>query len=339
MEIWFSNTTYLWLLMPVPIFVAFMLLSLKKGKNEIEKFISPHSLEFLFKRGDFILKYIRKNFLFSIFRMIVYILTIFAITGITIYYDGISKEQSIVIAIDASGSMLAEDINPNRLEAVKETINILLEKTSPKSEIAILSFSGNAYIEQELSNKEELKKQKLVLLISERGEKVIAEQELTKIAESIKIIKNIQISPISGTSIGIALKTAANMLNKEKKPKSVLLISDGSENVMDEKGLNNVINTLNEEHITINVIGIGKIEGAKLPGIDLPSNLNEPLLESIAEKTNGIYQRAETKQSLTDAYKKIISETRLKIPIRLRLPLIIASILLLLVDYVFIRLA
>lgn len=310
MEIYFSNPIYLWLLAPIPLFVAIMILSIRRGKSEIGQFISFHALEFLFKKGDFISKYIKKNFLFFILRITIYSLIIFVITECTVYYNGIPREQVIVIAIDSSGSMLAEDIKPNRLEAVKETIPSFLEKIPPNAEIAILSFSGNVYIEQELSNKE----------------------------SSLKSIENIQISPISGTSIGTTLKTAADMLNKEKKPKLIVLVSDGSENIMGETALNQIIDAINKEHITVNVIGVGKIEGAKLAGVESPSSLNEPLLQNIAKKTKGIYNRAETKQSLTEAYENLAT-AKLKIPIRLTTPLVIISILLLLVDYAFIRLA
>jgi len=311
MEIWFSNPQYLWLLAPIPVFAVIMLIFLKRGRKEIEKFISPHALEFFFKEESLMSRYIKKNFLVFIFRALTYTLVVFVITGSTFYYNGITKEQAMVVAIDASGSMLTEDIMPNRLEAVKETISIFLEKFSPESRIAALSFSGNAYIEQKLSNKE----------------------------ETMKSIKNIQISPISGTSIGAALKTAATILKDEKKPKLIMLISDGSENIISEQELNKIMDYMNEEHITVNVIGVGKIEGAKPPGTDSISILNEPLLENIAKRTNGIYIRAETTQSLTNAYKQLISSAKLKIPIMLTVPLILLSILLILVDYIFIMLA
>jgi len=311
MEIWFSHPYYLWLLAPIPIITVFMLLSLKKGKKEIEKLVSLHALEFFFKKESFMSNYIKKNFLFFMFKTLTYTIIVFIIAGTILYYNGIAKEQAIVIAIDVSGSMLTEDIKPNRLEAVKETISIFLEKILPKSKIAILSFSGNAYIEKELSDKE----------------------------EAIKSIENIEISPISGTSIGAALKTAVDILNEEKKPKLIVLMSDGSENIMPKQALDKIIGEVNKERITIDVIGIGKIKGAALPGIELPSTLNEPLLEDIAKKTNGIYIKAETKQSLTKAYEKLISSTKLKIPIRLTFPLIILAILLILIDYIFIRVA
>lgn len=310
MEIYLANPTYLWLLVPIPIFAAIMLLFLTKGKKEIETFISFHALEFLFKKGEFVTRYIKKNLLVFILRVAIYTLIVLVIAESTIYYRGIPQEQAIVVAIDTSGSMLAEDISPNRLEAVKETIDIFLENVHQKSKIAILSFSGNAYIEQELSNKE----------------------------DSIRSIGKIQISHISGTSIGTTLRTAANILKEEIKPKLIILISDGNENVMEEGELNRVIDGLNKDHITVDVIGVGKIEGAKLPGTELLSTLNEPLLENIAKKTDGIYQRAKTKKGLIESYKKFAA-TKLKVPIRLRIPLVILTILLLSVDYMFIRLA
>ena len=311
MEIYFSNPLYLWLLAPIPILIVFVFLSLKRGEMEIEKLVSPHALEFFSKKEDLMSNYIKKNLLFFLFRILIYIIVVFVIAGVTLYYNGVSEKQAIVMAIDASGSMLAEDIEPNRLDAVKGTISVFLEKISLESKIAILSFSGNAYIENELGDRE----------------------------EAIKSIENIEISPISGTSIGAALKTAVNILNEEKKPKLIILMSDGSENIMSKQALDKIIEDVNKEYIKVDVVGIGRIEGAILPGTELRSALNEPLLEDIAKKTNGVYTRAETKQSLTKAYEKLISSTKLKIPIRLTFPLIIVTILLILIDYIFIKVA
>jgi len=305
MEIWFSNPHYLWLLIPIPMFAAIMFVFLIRGKRDIEKFISFRALEFIFKKGGFMSRYIKKNFLGFMFRTAIYMIIIIA--GYTIYYDGIAKDQSMVVAIDASGSMLAEDIKPNRLEAVKETIKVFLEKISPESRVAVISFSGNAYIEQGWSNKD----------------------------DAIKSIENIEISPIAGTSIGTALKTAISLLSKEKNPKVVVLLSDGGENVIPQKELDEIIDNVDKEHIAVEVIGVGAVEGMKLGGTELPSAIDEPLLENIAKKTDGIYVRAETKPTLTEAYERIIP-AKIKIPVRLRFPLIMLCILLLLIDYIFI---
>lgn len=310
MEIWFSNPVYLWLLAPVPMLIVLMLLSLTKGKIEIQKFISFHSIEFLYKKDGFVIRYVKKNFLIFIFRVLIYIIIVLVIAGITLYYNGTAKEQAVVIAIDASGSMLAEDMQPNRLEAVKETISIFLEKIPKKSTISVLSFSSNAYIEHEQSSKEEV----------------------------IKDIEKIEISPISGTSIAAALKTAAAILDEEENPKRILLISDGNENIVSDWELKSIAEDLNGKHIILDAIGIGKTNGIKLPGSELSSALNEPLLEDIAKKTGGIYLRAETKQSLAEAYEKIALSTKLKIPIRLASPLVMLCIILLSADYAFVRL-
>lgn len=309
MGIWFSNPLYLWLLVPIPIFLAFMFLSIKRGKSEIEKIISFHALEFFFEKGSFASSYIKRNFLIFAFRALIYLVFVLVISGAVVYYSGQAAKQAVVIAVDSSGSMLAEDIEPNRLEAVKETLSSFLEKIPEKSSVAVLSFSGNAYIEQYLSKKE----------------------------DAIESIKNIRISEISGTSIGTALKTASDILSREDAPKLVLLISDGGENILSEQALGEVMKNLNTEHITVDVIGIGKLKSAKLPGQELSSELNEPLLESMAKDTGGIYIRADSKRSLSEAYGALASSTKLKIPLILPFHLAILSIILLLVDYLFIR--
>ncbi len=309
MEISFANPHYLWLLLLLPFFALIAFLILLHGKKDIEKFISLRSLDLFFKKANFFYLYLRKHLLIFLLRAAIYLVAVLIISGATFYYRGNVEEQSLIIAIDSSGSMLADDVPPNRLEAVKETIKDFIGKMPQKSRIAVLSFSGNAYIEHGLSSKE----------------------------EAIKSIDNIQISPISGTSIGSALKTSINILSIEKKPKSILLITDGGENILSDEALYKLISEVEKEHITINVIGIGQIEGAHLPGTELISTLNEQLLKEIAKNTKGAYYRAETKQSLVDAYNRILSSAKLNIPISLNLALIILFVVLFFIDYIFVR--
>ncbi|MBW2989655.1 VWA domain-containing protein [Candidatus Woesearchaeota archaeon] len=336
MEIFFVNPHYLWLLAPIPIFAGVMLLFLKKGKRDIEKIISFHALDFFFKKGEFLSSYSKKKIFTFVIMLMAYSLILFAISGATAYYKGTPNEQAAVMAIDASGSMLAEDIDPNRLEAVKSTLYLFLEKVPSGSRIAIISFSGNAYIEQGLSGTEGNDAEEFILLMGEGKEKVVTEEELSSIVDSIDIIEDIQISPLSGTSIVRTLETSANILKDETNPKQVILISDGSENIMGKKELDNILESMSREHITVNTIGVGKAGDASLQGKMKPLTLDEETLRDIAEKTGGSYYRAETKQSLAEAYERL-SEAELKIPLRLDLPLAILSILLLLVDYIFIR--
>ena len=180
----------------------------------------------------------------------------------------------VMIALDVSKSMLAQDIKPTRLERAKQAIGKLIDKLS-NDRIGIVVFAGKAYLQMPLT--------------SDHG---AAKMYLSSATPDIV--------PTQGTVIGDALKMCYSSFNtKEKKYKSVILISDGEDH--DETAAK-VADQMATEGVIINTIGIGSPDGA--PIIDPATNeskkdnegnvvitkLNEAELKTIAEKGNGIYQ-------------------------------------------------
>ncbi len=180
----------------------------------------------------------------------------------------------VMIALDVSKSMLAQDIKPNRLERAKQAIGKLIDKLS-NDRIGIVVFAGKAYLQMPLT-----------------GDHGAAKMYLSSATPDIV--------PTQGTVIGEALKMCEASFNtKEKKYKSVILISDGEDH---DEAAAKVATQMANEGIIINTVGIGSPEGA--PIIDAASNetkkdnegntvitkLNEAELKTIADKGNGIYQ-------------------------------------------------
>ena len=180
----------------------------------------------------------------------------------------------VMIALDVSKSMLAQDIKPTRLERAKQLLGKLIDKLS-NDRVGIVVFAGRAYLQMPLT-----------------GDHGAAKMYLS--AASPDAV------PTQGTVIADALKMCYAAFNeKEKKYKSVVLISDGEDH---DEGALKAAEQMAEEGIVINTVGIGSPTGATIidettnePKKDNNGNivitrLNEEELRDIATKGNGIYQ-------------------------------------------------
>ncbi|MEO5944017.1 MAG: VWA domain-containing protein [Ferruginibacter sp.] len=185
-----------------------------------------------------------------------------------------SNGIDVMIALDVSKSMLAQDIKPSRLERAKQLMNRLVDKIG-NDRVGIVVFAGKAYMQMPLS-------------ADHAAAKMYIESAST---ESI---------PTQGTVIGDALKMCyASFNQKEKKYKAVVLISDGEDH--DENAIKTAAQ-MGQEGVMINTIGIGSPEGATImdevtgelkkdkDGNTVVTKLNQEELKTIAEKGNGVYQ-------------------------------------------------
>ena len=183
--------------------------------------------------------------------------------------DGID----VMLALDVSKSMLAQDIPPTRLDRAKQVLSRLVDKLD-NDRIGIVIFAGNAYLQMPLT-----------------GDHAAAKMYLSAATtESV---------PTQGTVISDALKMCnASFNEKEKKYKAVVLISDGEDH--DEKAIKTA-QVMAASGVAIYTIGIGSPGGSTLidettnetkkdnEGNTVVSRLNEVELRSISEKANGQY--------------------------------------------------
>ena len=180
----------------------------------------------------------------------------------------------VMVALDVSKSMLADDIKPSRLERAKQLIAKLIDKLS-EDRIGIVVFAGRAYLQMPLTTDHSAAK----MYLSSASTDVV---------------------PTQGTVIGDALKMSNAAFNTlEKKYKAVVLISDGEDH--DETAIK-ITKAMAEEGVMINTIGIGSPEGTTIidpvtnetkmdaTGNPVITKLNEEELKSIAVNGNGLYQ-------------------------------------------------
>jgi Ca-activated chloride channel family protein len=188
------------------------------------------------------------------------------------------KGVELIIALDVSNSMMAEDIKPNRLERAKRAIAKLTERLKD-DKLGLIVFAGQAYVQLPITT-----------------DYVSAKLFLDAI--------NTSIVPVQGTAIGAAIQMAAKSFTPNfAGSKAVIVITDGENHEDDAVGASK---EALEKKIIIHTIGMGLPQGAPIPvGAEGSSDflkdksnnivvtkLDEPMLTQIATAGGGTYIRA-----------------------------------------------
>ena len=317
-NITFANPHFFWLLLVLPLMVAWYVYWNKKSKPNVTL-----SSTIAFRKISSWKDYLYHS-LFALRLLAVALITIAlarpqkhsenAQTKIT---DGID----IVMAIDVSSSMLSQDLKPNRFEALKKVASQFV-KDRPNDRIGLVVYAGESYTKTPVTT------DKGIILSS------LAELTYGQVED--------------GTAIGMGLATAVNRL-KESKAKSrvIILLTDGVNNT-------GVIDPLiaaelaAEYGIKVYTVGIGTNGMALSPYALNPDGsimyrmlqveIDESLMKKIAQITHGRYFRATNNQKLQQIYDEInkletskIEEFKYtEVDEKFRLLVIIATILLLL---------
>lgn len=179
----------------------------------------------------------------------------------------------VMVALDVSNSMLAQDVKPDRLERAKQVLSKIVDKLG-SNRLGLVVFAGEAYLQMPLTSDLAAAK----LYISNASTEAV---------------------PTQGTDIDKALTICNSSLDtKEKKYKAVILITDGETH--DEK-IENSIKLMQENGVVVHTIGIGSPQGAPIfdpvindykkdeTGNTIISKLNEKDLQNLAAKTGGQY--------------------------------------------------
>lgn len=268
----FQYIEYFIALAVVPLFF-FLYGYLVKWKKNVQKRIGDPALI-----KELTADYSPKKFLVKfILFVIAFIFCVFAVAGL-VTPDGSQKINrkgtDMMIALDVSKSMLAQDIKPSRLERAKQLISKIIDN-SPDDRIGLVIFAGRAYLQMPLT----------------------VDHEAAKMYLSTASPDNV---PTQGTVIADALRMCEASFNPNDKTfKSVLLISDGEDHDNDAI---KVTKKLAKEGIMVNTVGIGSPEGSPIPdpqtgqflkddkGQTVISKLNQSELSDIAKAGDGIYQ-------------------------------------------------
>ncbi|HCC71305.1 MAG TPA: aerotolerance regulator BatA [Bacteroidales bacterium] len=290
----FANPIYLWLLLLIPAFIAFYIFRQHKTApaftfSSINKFGEKSNSVRIFLR----------HILFA-FRMIIIALLIIIIARpqSTDYWEDVSTEGiDIVLAMDISSSMLARDFKPDRLEASK---NVATEFISgrPYDRMGLVIFSGESFTQCPLT---------------------------TDHAVMINLMREMQSGMIEdGTAIGLGLATAVNRIkDSDAKSKVIILLTDGVNNRGEIAPVTaaEIAKTLG---IRVYTIGVGSRGMAPYPvqtvaGLryrNMQVEIDEKVLQKIADMTGGQYFRATDNESLNKIYEEIDTMEKSKINVQ-----------------------
>ena len=311
----FDNPIYLFALVSIPLLIISHFIIMRSVVRRALKFANFEAIRRVEGTRGVMgnVRSLSKNIFLLILRSSTLFFLILAAAGSTLWYIGDTNDFDFVIAIDASGSMLANDISPNRLEAAKESAIAFVDSLPYRTRVGIISFAGTSYIEEPLTT------------------------ETSRLRESID---QISIRSTHGTAIGNAITTAATLLYDVKKPRVVILLTDGQENVLSQAELSRVVKFANDEHLKINTIGIGTEEGASLeilPEVDALFTLDYDTLVYLSNRTGGEAYRISDEKELLDAYMSISSASEGDIPVELSFPFIIIALILTFIEWVLIN--
>ena len=286
LKIEFLNIEFLWLLVAIPLIALWYYYTGKYKSNTLnfsnsEAFSESKSFVVLLEP------------ILRIFRMIALTLLIIALARpqVTDMSTRVKNNQGIdiVMAIDVSASMLAKDLKPNRLEALKNVAaNFIRSRTTDR--IGLVEYAGESYTKTPITS------DKSIILRS------LKEIEYNTIIEG-------------GTAIGMGLGTSVNRIKDSKAiSKVVILLTDGVNNSGFIDPLT-AAELANEFGIKIYTIGLGTNGMALSPiGIDSRGKFNyanakveidEKLLKEIAAMTGGKYFRATNNSKLIEIYDDI----------------------------------
>jgi Ca-activated chloride channel family protein len=200
-----------------------------------------------------------------------------------------TKGIDIVMAVDVSGSMLAKDLKPNRMEALKRVASDFVQER-PNDRIGLVVYAAEAYTKSPVTS------DKAVILDA---------------ISSIKYDNVLQ----DGTGIGMGLTTAINRLKDSKaKSKVIILLTDGVNNAgfIEPETASDIAQ---QYGIKVYTIGIGTNGMAEFPYAIAPNGqflfrmmqveIDVKLLQSIAQKTGGKYFRATGNEKLAQIYNEI----------------------------------
>ena len=285
----YANPLYFLLLALIPVLLLWYWKFGKKNEGTVQ-FSSTKLLGNYFKK--------RGRWRIILMQIILMSMILFTILGLSRprLVDTLEETKievvDIILVLDISSSMLAEDFKPNRLEAVKNTAKTFIENRKG-DRIGLLVFAGETFIQCPLT---------------------IDTDVLTNLLKDVTVAEQ----EYDGTAIGMAIANAINRLrNSDAKSKVIILLSDGSNNAGELDPLT-AAEMANEFDIKIYTIGAGTDQSVTyIPNRGYIRNeVDEGTLRAIAKQTNGHYFRANNINRLKQIYEEIDQLERTEIDVK-----------------------
>lgn len=285
----FANIEILWLLVLIPVFVAGYIVLLRRKQRQLREFGDAELMAALMPNTSRTRPVVK-------FGLVLLALALLIVAAARPQYgqkEKVVKRQGIevVIALDISNSMLAEDVAPSRLDRAKQMLSKMID-SMVDDKVGVVVFAGEAFTQLPIT-----------------CDYVSAKMFLNSITP--ELIKT------QGTAIGDAIYTSMRSFGSEESDASraIILITDGENHEDDALA---PAKTANEQGIKIFVIGIGKPDGSPIPipgtnnfrkdraGNVVVSKLNEQMCKDVAAAGHGLYVRCDNTNTAMRALQKEI---------------------------------
>lgn len=272
-----AHTEYLWWLLAILIITIVFVYNLLWSKKMVKKLSSVKLRGLVLPQLSFGVKWV--HFLLFV------LMWVFLIIGIanpqigSKLYESKREGIDLIVAIDVSNSMLAEDIKPNRLERTRMGVEKLIDNLEG-DRLGIVIFAGKAHVQLPLT---------------------------TDYAAAKLFTNSLSTSSVNsqGTSIGAALETSLQSFDfSTKTSKAIIIVTDGEDH---EEDAIKLAKQAREKGVIIYTIGMGSVQGAPIPiyrngvqlgykkdkdGTTIITRLNEAMLMDLADHGGGQFFRA-----------------------------------------------
>lgn len=286
----FEEPSYLYFLFLLPLLLVFYLFSNYHRRKAIRKYGDPELLKQLMPAAS---KY-RPDVKFSLVLIAIGLFAVllarpqFGSKLETVKRQGVE----VIIALDISNSMLAEDVQPSRLQKAKRLVAQLVDKMQ-NDKVGLIVFAGDAFTQLPITSD------------------YISAKMFLETIDPLLISKQ-------GTAIGAAINLATRSFTpQEGVGRTIIVITDGENH---EGGVIEAAHAAVEKGIQVNVLGVGMPEGAPIPimgtsdyrrdreGNVVVTCLNEQMCQEIAKTGNGIYVRVDNTNNAQKAIDREINK-------------------------------
>lgn len=295
----------LWALILVPVLIALYLLVQRRRRKYALRYASLTLVRDALDKGPGIKRHIPPAlFILAVAAMLLALARPQSVVTLP------SEEGTVILAIDVSGSMQAEDVRPNRMEAAKSAAMTFVDKQSASARIGVVSFTDNAAIVQAPTDDKEAVKAAISRLRPQRGT-AIGRGILTSleaIFENSDLdfpVQPAQPAPGSRATPAPATPKATPVPEGYFAPATVVLLTDGENNVFPPPLA--VIQEAIDRGIRVYTIGLGSPEGTilRIQGRQIRTRLDEATLRQVAELTHAEYYLASNEAELEKVYSNL----------------------------------
>lgn len=270
----FEDPAYLYLLIIIPILVAFWLFGMCKRKKQLRKFGEPALLENLMPDVSRLRRDVKFWLMISVIALIIIMLARPQMG------TKINQEQrhgiEVVIALDISNSMKAEDVVPSRLDKSKMLVENLVDNFT-NDKVGLVVFAGDAFVQLPITS-----------------DYVSAKMFLQNIEPSLIAAQ--------GTNLAEAISLSSRSFTKQENVgRAIIIITDGEDH---EGGVIDAAKQAKKNGMRVFVLGVGSPKGSPVPdgnggymkdntGREVMSALNEDMCKQIAQAGGGAYIHVE----------------------------------------------